>query len=240
MERRALTIRLERRWLILGLIILLVGGLVPAVALAAGGTFTDDDNSLFEADIEWLAETGVTQGCGDGQFCPEDPVTRGQMAAFLHRFAQQAGAAPLPPANPGSKMWVLPITYVNQFMHVNQVRVRVLNPGDATTVATCFFFDEDGAPTTPFSNVGGQTESFNLRPGASRECYMRADGGGNPWVLVSSNRPVLVVAGGENSGFSQAGSEGAFAASWVVQPYPIDCTDPSDYGFVCQFAFPEG
>ena len=51
----------------------------------AGDRFTDDNGSTFEDEIEKLAEAGVTQGCTDTQFCPNDPVTRGQMAAFLHR-----------------------------------------------------------------------------------------------------------------------------------------------------------
>lgn len=52
------------------------------------GRFTDDDNSIFEADIEWLAAEGITKGCNppwNDWFCPDDPVTRGQMAAFLVR-----------------------------------------------------------------------------------------------------------------------------------------------------------
>jgi hypothetical protein len=51
-------------------------------------TFEDDDGSIFEADIEWLAATGVTVGCNppdNTQFCPTRYVTRGQMAAFLER-----------------------------------------------------------------------------------------------------------------------------------------------------------
>lgn len=47
--------------------------------------FSDDDTSIFEKDIEWLASVGVTDGCGDGLFCPNDYVTRAHMAAFLHR-----------------------------------------------------------------------------------------------------------------------------------------------------------
>jgi hypothetical protein len=47
--------------------------------------FIDDDSSVFEADIEWLASTGVTRGCDVDRFCPDQPVTRGQMAAFLTR-----------------------------------------------------------------------------------------------------------------------------------------------------------
>jgi hypothetical protein len=40
----------------------------------------------FAADIAWLVERGITQGFPDGTFRPAAPVTRGQMAAFLHRF----------------------------------------------------------------------------------------------------------------------------------------------------------
>ena len=36
--------------------------------------------------VERMAELGVTTGCGDGaNFCPDDPVTRAQMAVFLWR-----------------------------------------------------------------------------------------------------------------------------------------------------------
>ena len=47
--------------------------------------FTDDDSTVFEADIDSLASAGITTGCGPTSFCPHDPVTRGQMAAFLRR-----------------------------------------------------------------------------------------------------------------------------------------------------------
>lgn len=60
------------------------------VALAAH-QFTDvPDSSVFHDDIAWLADHDVTRGCNpptNDQYCPSDPVTRGQMAAFLHRFA---------------------------------------------------------------------------------------------------------------------------------------------------------
>ncbi len=50
--------------------------------------FVDDDSSIFEGDIEWLGSTGITVGCNppvNDRFCPNDWVTRGQMAAFLVR-----------------------------------------------------------------------------------------------------------------------------------------------------------
>ncbi|MGH2357581.1 MAG: S-layer homology domain-containing protein, partial [Candidatus Limnocylindria bacterium] len=47
--------------------------------------FTDDETSIHEADINALAAHGTTTGCGGGRYCPLDSVTRGEMAAFLHR-----------------------------------------------------------------------------------------------------------------------------------------------------------
>ncbi|MCP4303640.1 MAG: hypothetical protein GY788_01905 [bacterium] len=54
----------------------------------SGNTFTDDDESVFEVDIARLATAGVTKGCNppaNTRFCPDSPVTREQMAAFLSR-----------------------------------------------------------------------------------------------------------------------------------------------------------
>ncbi|MET0566680.1 MAG: hypothetical protein ABW021_09590 [Acidimicrobiia bacterium] len=53
-----------------------------------GDRFVDDDGSVFESAIDRLATAGVTQGCNppvNDRFCPEDSVTRGQLAAFLNR-----------------------------------------------------------------------------------------------------------------------------------------------------------
>lgn len=52
---------------------------------ADGDSFVDDDGSFFEADIEALVAAGVTSGCSAANFCPDAPVTREQMAAFLVR-----------------------------------------------------------------------------------------------------------------------------------------------------------
>ncbi len=47
--------------------------------------FDDVADSVFVDDILWLADSGITRGCGETSFCPKDNVTRGQMAAFLVR-----------------------------------------------------------------------------------------------------------------------------------------------------------
>ncbi|MGH8934784.1 MAG: S-layer homology domain-containing protein [Acidimicrobiia bacterium] len=50
--------------------------------------FTDDNGSIFEADINRLAAAGITKGCNppfNDRFCPEESVSRAQMASFLVR-----------------------------------------------------------------------------------------------------------------------------------------------------------
>jgi glucose/arabinose dehydrogenase len=47
--------------------------------------FDDDDGTTHENDINRLAKAGITSGCGTRRFCPESPVTRGEMASFLAR-----------------------------------------------------------------------------------------------------------------------------------------------------------
>jgi spore germination protein YaaH len=47
--------------------------------------FTDIGDSALWQHIVWLAEQGITNGCGDGRFCPLRDVSRGEMAGFLAR-----------------------------------------------------------------------------------------------------------------------------------------------------------
>ena len=52
------------------------------------GSFWDDEGNVHEASIEIIAAEGITKGCNpptNDKYCPEQTVTRGQMAAFLVR-----------------------------------------------------------------------------------------------------------------------------------------------------------
>lgn len=51
-----------------------------------GATFGDvPTNHLFFQHVEALAASGITGGCGGGNYCPNAPLTRGQMAVFLSK-----------------------------------------------------------------------------------------------------------------------------------------------------------
>jgi len=51
--------------------------------------------SLFADWIEELYAEGITGGCGNGDYCPANPVTRAQMSAFL--LKAQHGSSYVPP-----------------------------------------------------------------------------------------------------------------------------------------------
>lgn len=52
----------------------------------ASASFADVPTSHpFFNEIEQLAKSNITLGCGGGNYCPDASVTRGQMAAFLGR-----------------------------------------------------------------------------------------------------------------------------------------------------------
>jgi hypothetical protein len=55
--------------------------------------------SVFANWIEQLAAEGITGGCGGGNYCPNNPVTRAQMAVFL--LKAEHGSAYVPPGCTG-------------------------------------------------------------------------------------------------------------------------------------------
>ena len=72
---------------------------------ATSAGFTDTAGNTHESNIDVLAAEGITAGCATGplRFCPDDSVTRAQMASFLSRAL---GLIPLPSGEPLSAQQV--------------------------------------------------------------------------------------------------------------------------------------
>jgi hypothetical protein len=47
--------------------------------------FSDTNGTMFANEIDWLADSGITNGCTRELFCPGASMTREQMASFLAR-----------------------------------------------------------------------------------------------------------------------------------------------------------
>jgi hypothetical protein len=70
--------------------LLAIAALVALLAVPTGvfanHLFTDvPDSNTFHGNISAIANAGITSGCSPTTYCPAEPVTRGQMAAFLQR-----------------------------------------------------------------------------------------------------------------------------------------------------------
>ncbi len=79
---------MKRLWVVGALAALLATvSTLPALGVVIEGFFLDDNGSQFEADIDAIAEAGITTGCdpSGNLFCPDRSLTRGEMAAFLRR-----------------------------------------------------------------------------------------------------------------------------------------------------------
>jgi len=63
---------------------------------------------IFDPWIEDLAGRGITGGCGGGNYCPGDPVTRAQMSVFL--LKTELGSSYTPPACAGTVFDDVPCT----------------------------------------------------------------------------------------------------------------------------------
>ena len=65
---------------------MLVGYVLQVSPAPAMPTFNDvPTGHPFYQFIEALVASGVTAGCGGGKYCPDAPLTRGQMAVFLSK-----------------------------------------------------------------------------------------------------------------------------------------------------------
>ena len=91
MSDDSFTLRIRKSWVRLALVVVTTAAIVAPVAVGASHVFTDvPDSNTFHDDIAWLADSGVTLGCNpptNDRFCPDDPVTRAQMSAFMRRLA---------------------------------------------------------------------------------------------------------------------------------------------------------
>jgi hypothetical protein len=82
--------RRRRSVLVAGLLAL---ALAIPVGVFASHSFTDvPDSNTFHTNIGRVAGAAITAGCTPTKYCPDDNVSRGQMAAFLARSAGRVAA----------------------------------------------------------------------------------------------------------------------------------------------------
>jgi len=77
---------------------------------ATGTVFGDVPDTYWAAAwVEQLASDGITGGCGGGNYCPDNNVTRAEMSIFLLR--SEHGSAYTPPTATGTQFTDVPVDY---------------------------------------------------------------------------------------------------------------------------------
>jgi hypothetical protein len=81
------SLRFARRFCRFAALVLLSAAAPPAAVGAPCAGFTDvDSTSGFCVNVEWLKNRAITFGCTGTTYCPNDPVGRLTMAAFMNRL----------------------------------------------------------------------------------------------------------------------------------------------------------
>ena len=80
---------------------------VSGTAGAAQTEFDDvPDGGELALAVGWAADNGITDGCAEGRFGPDEPVTREQMVTMLYRCAQALGQTP-------QGAWMFPLGFAD-------------------------------------------------------------------------------------------------------------------------------
>ena len=97
MNRLKTTLRPLRNWTA-GWLVAMTIAIAPAALAAPCAEFTDvEDASGFCPNVEWLKNRSITLGCTTATlYCPNDPVNRLQMAAFMNRLGTALTPVQLP------------------------------------------------------------------------------------------------------------------------------------------------
>ena len=159
-------------------------------------TFADAPPTTFGWPfIEAIHEAGVTSGCGGDNFCPTDPVTRGEMAVFLLVAREGAGFNPPPCTTP----MFTDVSCSHPFAPwINELARRGVTtgcggsnycPNNAVTRAEMSVFllaTKEGSGFTP---PPCPPSSFGDVPSSSSFC---------PWVKEIANRGITAGCGSGN------------------------------------------
>ncbi len=135
----------------------LVASAIPAIVLASH-RFTDvPTTNTFHADIDAIADVGVTVGCAVGKYCPGEFVTREQMAAFMNRL----GAL-----GPGKT----PVVNATKLDGKDSTEFLAANGKAADSNLL------DGQDSTAFLAANGKAADSNLLDGLNSTAFLAANG----------------------------------------------------------------
>lgn len=148
------------RWLLL--LALSLGGSGSAFAAPCAGFVDVDTASAYCGNVEWMKNRAITLGCTAFQYCPDEPVGRLQMAAFMNRLGKALQpvflyAQDFSPSFPGQGETILcqvgsVAAAFPRIASPASVSVTLNSPGAAAAFAALVVSFDNGATWTYWSN----------------------------------------------------------------------------------------
>lgn len=153
--------------------------------------------------------------------------------------------------NPASNVWVVPLVHRcvnNDWDSGDRPRLLVfcggtnsatfmtiVNPGLQATSVSCLFFSQRGVLQLD------QTQTVTISSGAQGSCFSPPLDHGSTrtyaWSLIVAERPVLPTVRAYGEAQVEIKKKGEASINGAqVEAYPVDCSEPEDHEFVCQFA----
>jgi hypothetical protein len=167
------------------LAVLSVGIILGTATVAvASHVFSDVPTSAtYHAATEWLANRGITTGCAPGLYCPDEPVSRAQMALFMQRLGQALTPIVLPMVATGSSLdldtgpvvCAFPLYYIPSFAQLAYLHASVSATGSG-----------DYHARGVFSTNGGTTWSDAI-PASNGAAVLGIAIENEPWPLSSTS-----------------------------------------------------
>lgn len=175
------TTKIRRRITTIGATVALVA--IPIAALA-GNVFNDvDDNSPHIEGITWVKDSGVSVGCdSNGNYCPEDDVTRAQMGTFMYRLSGND-----PATAPSVNADKLDGISAEDFLGATDVAADsdLLDGKDSAEILPIMFGQRDSTSTATTVINGGLVEISNRLFAVPADGYLVISG----TVQVDNNGP---------------------------------------------------
>jgi len=158
----------------------MVGALVATpIAVYATHQFTDvSDSAFFSNSVTWMKDNGITVGCNppsNTKYCPNDNVSRGEMAVFLKRLSEKKVVDAATAVNATNAVNADNADNVDGFSASQLTRVAFGSTGDAAdadgdAVSAAITIPKDGwlILSGSIEGSGGATDFYN--------CQLTVDG----------------------------------------------------------------
>ncbi len=167
--------------LLIALLVVTVTGMLLGVGLGVGWAnhFFDDvpATATYHNATEWLANRGVTLGCATRLYCPNDFVTRAQMALFMNRLGVALtpelggmGAQPGPLDIDASPIICQGLDFMVPFSMrgtgIGYVTLQVTGPGSMLASIDLVYSTNSGATWTSLDSMPNLMGSTGVPSGA--------------------------------------------------------------------------